>query len=132
MCDGVKALENLIKQAADVPERYETSWHLDKRVPIALILTVVGQAIFFSAVAGVMWLQVQINKQDITKINEVMPQVYKMVENTDHMKEDIQEMNSNLKALSDRLLDYAIKNGRGTGWHDGRGRGGSSHDTAED
>lgn len=122
MCDGVKALERLIDKASQIPERYETSWHLDKRVPIALILTVIGQALFFSAVAGVMWLQVQINKQDITKINEVMPQVYKMVENTDHMKEDIQEMNSNLKDLADRLLDYAIKNGRGTGWRDGRGQ----------
>lgn len=121
MCDGVKALEKLIEHQNEKLESYERHWHLDKRVPIALIATVTGQFIMVVVLGTLMWAQIGVNRENIHDIQEVMPQVYKMVENTQHMKEDIAEMNQNIKDLTKQL--WQSNNGRGTGWHDGRVKG---------
>jgi hypothetical protein len=121
MCDGVRALEKLIEQQHERLGAYERHWHLDKRVPIALIATVTGQFIMVVVLGTLMWAQIGVNRDNIQDIQKVMPEVYKMVENTQHMKEDISEMNSNLKELTKQL--WQQNNGRGTGWHDGRVKG---------
>lgn len=45
------------------------SWHLDKRIPIALILTAVGQVAFLGWAAGVVFKDIESNRIAIGSVN---------------------------------------------------------------
>ena len=100
MCDGVKELQ-----------QYEQQWHLDKRVPIAIIITLIGQVGLGLIVGTLMWAQINVNTRDILDLKMVMPHVYRMVENTDNMAEDINELKGVVKDLAEKLREQA-RNGK--------------------
>jgi len=45
------------------------SWHLDRRIPIALILTAVGQVAFLGWAAGVVFKDIENNRVSIGVVN---------------------------------------------------------------
>lgn len=47
----------------------DTEWHLDKRVPIALIFAMVGQVIVITAAAAFMFKDIETNRSRITTID---------------------------------------------------------------
>lgn len=108
MCDGVKALRD-----------YEGHWHLDKRVPIAIILTMVGQLGMGLIVGTLMWAQIKENAKDISIMTSVQHQVIRIQSDVSHMKDNIDRMTNAV----DRLTQELKENGRGTGWHEGRVKG---------
>lgn len=107
MCDGVKALKD-----------YEEHWHLDRRVPIAIIITMVGQLGLGLIVGTLMWAQIKENSKDIQIMTSVQHQVIRIQSDVSHMKDNIDRMATAVDKMTIELRD----NGRGTGWHDGRVR----------
>ncbi len=52
----------------DRPE-YENKWHLDKKVPIALICTIVGQTVIFIWGASNLWTRVgELERQQLAAV----------------------------------------------------------------
>ena len=45
------------------------SWHLDKRVPIALIFTMIGQGAVVVWLAAVMFKDIEVNRDNIDTLN---------------------------------------------------------------
>lgn len=45
------------------------SWHLDKRIPIALILTALGQVAFLGWAAGVVFKDIEVNRSGLKVVN---------------------------------------------------------------
>lgn len=87
-------------KGADMPEN---EWHLDKRVPIALILTLLAQIAGFAWVASAMWSSIDTNRRDIDRVqvsinairenaNIQAVQLGRIEENTARMRDDVSRL----------------------------------------
>jgi len=89
---------------------YESHWHLDKRVPIAIILSFLGTVMLQSVLAayayGKLAERVEHNEQSIISLQNVVPEIYRMSANMESMRKDISEMNNNNRILAERLWNH--------------------------
>jgi len=91
-----------------VKRRSEDNWHLDKRVPIAIIvtfvLTMTAQSVIFAYGYGVLNEKVQHQQAAINKMNDVMPRLVRMETLMEGVLITLKEVRNDLRSSNVRDL----------------------------
>ena len=84
---------------ADSPDkrRSEDRWHLDKRVPLAIIIAIVIQGIVFAYSYGVLNQKVEYNTKANVSLSEAMPRFYRMETLVETMAGTLNEIKNELR-----------------------------------
>ena len=77
--------------------RSEDKWHLDKRVPLAIIVALVIQGIVFAYSYGVLNQKVEHNAKTNVSLSEAMPRFYRMETLVETMAGTLTEIKDELR-----------------------------------
>lgn len=88
-----------------MPERSENQWHLDKRVPIALIIGMAGQVAFIAWGAAVMFKDIESNRDGIETLDA---RVATLAQNDNNQAVQLGRIDENVRGMRadiNRLLN---------------------------
>jgi len=80
----------------------DNAWHLDKRVPLALIVVIALQSAAFAYGYGQLSQRVEDNSDDITAINTVIPRLVRLETLMEGVHSTLQEIKVDLRTYNDQ------------------------------
>lgn len=90
-----------LTETEERPWRFDSQWHLDKKVPLALIVTIIGQTVVAAWGASNLWTRVGEPERQIQIAAPQFERVIRLETKVDEITDSLAE----IKAMIDRRND---------------------------